>query len=166
MARASATRWRWPPESWPGLRSSSVEQPQRLGGPLDLGRPLLLVDAALAERELNVLRHRQVRVQRVALEDHGDVAVLGVDVVHDALADGDSAARELLQAGHHAQRGRLAAARRAEEHEELAVGDVQRQVIDRGGVAELLGDAVEADLCQRAPFGRPVPGHGSSVTAR
>ena len=68
----------------------------------------------------------------------------------------------LLEPGHHAQRRRLAAARRAEEHEQLAVGDVQRQVVDGGGVAEALGDAVEADLCQRAPFGRPAcRPHGS-----
>ena len=110
------------------------------------------------------LATRQVRVERVALEDHGDVAVLGVDVVDDPLADGDGAAGDLLEPGHHAQGGRLAAARRAEEHQELAVGDVQRQVVDRGGVTEALGDAVEADLCQRAPFafGRPACGHGSS----
>ena len=168
MARARATRWRWPPESCPGLRSSSVASPEGLGGPLDLGRPLLLVDPALAQRELDVLGHRQVGVERVALEDHGDVAVLGVDVVDHAVTDGDGAAGHLLEPGHHAQRGRLAAARRAEEHQQLAVGDVQRQVVDRGGVAEPLGDPVEADLCQRVPFafGRPACGHGSSLCAR
>ncbi len=94
-------------------------------------------------------------IQRVALEDHRDVAVLGVDVVDDAVTDGDGALAQLLEPGHQAQRRGLAAARRAEQHEQLAVGHVQRQVVDGGGVAEALGDAVEADLCQRAPFGRP-----------
>ena len=28
MARARATRWRWPPESWPGLRSSRPSRPK------------------------------------------------------------------------------------------------------------------------------------------
>ena len=141
----------------PRLAVEQRGQPEGLGGPLDLDRPLVLVDAALAERELDVLGHRQVRVERVALEDHGHVAVLGVDVVDDPVTDGDGAAGHLLEAGHQAQRGRLAAARRAEEHQQLAVGDVQRQVVDRGRVTEPLGDPVEADLCQRAPFafGRP-----------
>src|ERR1700722_10736168 len=73
MAPASATRWRWPPESCPGFRARSGGHPQRLGGPLDLYCPLLLVDAPLAQREFDVLGHRQMRVERVALEDHGDV---------------------------------------------------------------------------------------------
>ncbi len=28
IARARATRWRWPPESWAGLRSSRVPRPR------------------------------------------------------------------------------------------------------------------------------------------
>ena len=138
----------------PRLAVDQRGQPEGLGGPLHLERPLGLVDAALAERELDVLGHGQVGVERVALEDHGHVAVLGVDVVDDAVTDGDGPTGDFLEPGHQAQGGRLAAARRAEEHQQLAVRDVQGQVVDRGGVAELLGDAVEADLCQRAPFVR------------
>ena len=169
MARASATRWRWPPESWPGLRSSSAPRPRVSAARLTLVARSSLIDAALAQRELDVLGHGQVRVQRVALEDHGHVAVLGVDVVDHAVADGDGAVVDLLEPGDEAQRRRLAAARRAEQHEQLAVGDVQRQVVDSGGVAEPLGDALEADLCQRAPFGGPSPAadiglpHGSEL---
>ena len=149
----------------PGLAVDQRGQPEGLGGLLDLGRSLLLGHATLAERELNVLGHRQVGVERVALEDHGDVAVLGVHIVDNTVTDGDGAAGHVLEPGHHAQCRRLAAARRAEEHQQLAVGDVQGQVVDCGGVTELLGDPVEADLCQRAPFafGRPVCGHGSSL---
>ena len=40
-ARASATRWRWPPESWPGRRSSSSPRPRVSAdfahAPVDLG---------------------------------------------------------------------------------------------------------------------------------
>ena len=47
----------------------------------------------VAQRELDVPAHRHVRVERVALEHHRDVAVLGLDVVHDAVADADDARR-------------------------------------------------------------------------
>ena len=33
MARPMATRWRWPPESWPGLRSSCSSRPSILAAP-------------------------------------------------------------------------------------------------------------------------------------
>ena len=53
-----------------------------------------------------------------------------------------------------------------EQDQELAVGDGQRQVVDRRGVTEALGDAVEADLCQRAPPRRPLPATVDRLAAR
>ena len=41
IARASATRWRWPPESWRGRRSSRCADLERLGNPQDRLRALL-----------------------------------------------------------------------------------------------------------------------------
>jgi len=46
------------------------------------------------------------------LEDHGDVAVFGRDIVDFLAADPDLAVGRFLEARHHAQRGRLAAAGR------------------------------------------------------
>ena len=57
----------------------------------------------------------------------------------------------LLEAGEHAHQRGLAAAGRAEQAEELALEDVERQMIDRDGVAEPLGDVLEAD--ERLGFG-------------
>ena len=66
-----------------------------------------------------------------------------------------------LEAGDHAQGRGLAAARRAEQREELARGDREAGVVDRHEVAEALGDVV--DLDDRRGRVRPtgaVGGHG------
>jgi hypothetical protein len=69
-----------------------------------------------------------MRIERVGLEHHGDVAVLRCDVIDQPFADADLAAGSLLQPGDHAQQRGLAAARRADQDDELAIGDFK---IDR-----------------------------------
>ena len=81
--------------------------------------------AAHAQAEAQVLAHALVRVERVALEYHGHVAVARRDVGHVALAQPDPAARRRLQAGHQAERRGLSAARRADQHQDLPVGRLQ-----------------------------------------
>ena len=49
-----------------------------------------------------------------------------------AVADADRAAVDVLEAGEHAQRGGLAAAGGADEDEELAVADLEVELVDRG----------------------------------
>ena len=105
-----------------------VEQPRRLAHPCG---PLLLGDLLLLEGEAHVLGDRQLRVQRVVLEDHGDVAVARPDAADVAVADEDRAVVERLEAGEHPQRGRLARARRPDEHEQLAVVDLEVEMRDR-----------------------------------
>jgi hypothetical protein len=113
-----------------------VEDARRLANPT---RPLLLRHPMLLEREAHVLRHRELRVQRVVLEDHGDVAVPGPDVADVAIADVYRAGVERFEAGQHAQRRRLARPRRAHEDEQLAVSDLEAQAVDRGDVGSLVG---------------------------
>ena len=79
MARPTATRWRWPPESCFGLRSSSCVMPSISAASFDQPVDLGLGRLADLQAELEVLADRHVRVERVALEDHGDVAVLRGD---------------------------------------------------------------------------------------
>src|SRR5690606_40983262 len=50
-----------------------------------------------------------------------------------------------LETGKHAQQRRLARAGAAEQREDLAATDVQGHVVDRNGLVELLGDAVDPD---------------------
>ena len=67
-------------------------------GVLDAALDLVLRDLLDAEPEGDVLEDGEVRVERVALEDHRDVAIARRHVVHDAIADPEHAARDLLEA--------------------------------------------------------------------
>jgi hypothetical protein len=117
----------------------------------DLGRALhLAVDGRLVhlgerEREGHVVAHRHVRIQRVVLEHHRDVPLLGRQVVHAALADADLAAVNLFQPRDHAQQGRLAAARRAHQHRERTIGNVDVHTVKDGDLAETLLDRLNRD---------------------
>src|SRR5207244_9725601 len=105
------------------------------------------------QRERHVVVDRHVRVKRVGLEHHRDVAVLGGNVVHHALADHDAAFADGLDAGEHAKRGRLTAARRTDEHHELLVLDLDVEVIDDGEVGGVpLDDVVISYRCHLLPI--------------
>src|SRR5262249_35091200 len=67
------------------------------------------------------------------------------DAVHEPVADQDAAVGEVVEPGEHPERRRLPAARGTDEHEELAVGDVDGELVDGGRVSEALGDVVERD---------------------
>ncbi|MCY1546690.1 hypothetical protein D9M68_827010 [compost metagenome] len=86
-----------------------------------------------------------MRIERIVLEDHGNAAVLRVQIGDVAAANHHPARRRRFEAGDHAQAGRLAAARRAEQADELAVGDLETDVGNRDESAEGLGDVLEFD---------------------
>ena len=131
------------------LARLAVEQ---FADPEDLHRALdLLADAGLghlpiAQPEGEIVVDAHVLVERVVLEHHRDVAVLGRQVVDHALADRDGAGADLLEPGDHAQRRRLAAARWPDQHHELLVLDHEVDVAHRGDRAIALADA-----CERHP---------------
>ena len=90
---------------------------------------------------------RHVRIQRVGLEHHRDVAVLGRDVVDDPRRRSRSRPRRVLEPRDHPQRRRLPGARRPDQDRELAVGDLQVEPVDRARpVVEDLRDVLERDL--------------------
>ena len=88
--------------------------------------------------ERDVLAHCHRRVQRVGLEHHRDVAVLRLDAVDDAPGDLDRAAADALKPGEHCQQRRLAAARRADQRDELAGLGFEVDVVQHLDVAEAL----------------------------
>jgi predicted dehydrogenase len=128
----------------PAHRDALALAAGKLGGPavevlLEVEDPRRVQDAALAllgpdvpqlEPEAHVLAHGHLRVQRVVLEDHRDVAVLGGTVVDDLAADPQRALGDVLESCGHPQGRRLPAAGRAHEDHELAVGDLQVHASD------------------------------------
>jgi hypothetical protein len=64
-----------------------------------------------------------VRVERVILEYHGDVARRGVAVGDVRTVQHDASGGGALQARDHAQQGRFAAAGGADDHQHFALGE-------------------------------------------
>src|SRR5205085_8736897 len=52
----------------------------------------------------------------------------------------------ILEAGHHAQQRRLAAAGAAQQAEDLALEDLQRNIVDRDEITKPLGDVFDAHV--------------------
>jgi hypothetical protein len=99
------------------------------------------------EAELDVLRHRAVREQREALEHHRGVAMRWRQVGDVVAGDQDLPGGDLLEPADHPQRRRLAAARRAQQGDELAVLDLGVEVDHRADVAvERLADVDQNDV--------------------
>ncbi len=80
--------------------------------------------------ERDVVVDREVRKQGVVLEDRVDVALVGGEPGHVLALELDPALRRLLEAADHPEGRRLAAAGWAEEAEELALVDVEVDVVD------------------------------------
>ena len=176
-ARASATRCCWPPESWRGLRLSSPARPTSRRISVTPPSDVLAAHAAATQAERHVLEDRQVREERVRLEDGVDVALVGRPAGDRLLAEVDRALGRLLEAADHPQRRRLAAAGRAEQGEEAAAVDLERELVDGDHVVEALRDrsrrtstvigvagaSSRRSMCSRRPLAHP---HPRSVLAR
>ena len=107
---------------------------------------LRLAEILHAQRETDIVPHIHVRVERVILEHHRDIAILRFQSVHRLAANADFAGRNLLKSSHHAQRGRLTAPRWADEYHELAVLDLQAEIVyGDGAIVEALGDVFKLD---------------------
>ena len=130
-----------------------AHEPGDLG---DAGVDGRLAEAAAGglEREGEVLADGEVGVEGILLEDEGDVALGGGELFDAGAGEGDAAGVGALDAGDEAQRGGLAGAGGAEQDDEFAVGDGEREVADGAGAAEALGEAVEDHFSHGGRRGR------------
>src|ERR1700753_255113 len=70
-----------------------------------------------------------MRIERIILEYHRDVPLLGLDIVDDPVADRDRPRGDVLQPRQHPQQGRFAAAGGADQDHESAVLDRDRDAV-------------------------------------
>src|SRR5207253_11166436 len=121
---------------------------------VDLVADLSTRQAADLEAEADVLGHRHVGPDRVRLEDHRHAALLRGQRAPGrgdrAPVQLDGALARVEKAGDHAQGGGLAAARRAEQRDELAARQRQRRAVHRREGAEAAGDLAQDQLAHAA----------------
>ena len=148
-ARASATRWRMPPDSSCGRFFAKSPRCTISRSSSARGRRSLARHARELQRELDVAPHGQPREERGLLEH--EAGALGADV--------DAAGRRLVETGDEVEQRALAAARRAEQADELALRDVERHALERDHLlaagAEHLRDVGDGDDGTRSAS-RPV----------
>ena len=107
-----------------------------------------------------------MRVQRVVLEDHRDVAVLGIGVGDVALADADAPGVDGSSPATIRSDVDLAASGRPDQDQELAVADGQVQAIQRWPVGPRVtpGRLLETHRCHG--YRPPIPGDGDAADER
>ena len=127
--------------------AAQAHQSQRFG---DARRNVGFRHLAHLEPEGHVLGDGQMREQRVALEHHAGVALPRRQHRDVLAAEAHAAGGRRDEAGDHAQRRGLAAAARPEQHHELAVAHVERDVVHGDGRAEMLGQAFDLERPARA----------------
>src|SRR5688572_9134697 len=119
-----------PPGELRGLPVEQLAEPEQGRDVVHAGSRLALPHLPHLEPVPEVLADRHVGVQRVVLEDHCDVALARREVGYVGAADPDLPGRYLFEPCDHPQERRLAAARRPDENDELAVADREADVVD------------------------------------
>ena len=124
-----------------------------------LGVDLGLRRLARAQAEGDVVVHRHVRVERVVLEHHRDVAPRGGKSLTTSPPIAMLPLSDVLQPGDGAQQRALAATRLADQHGELAGRDLQVDAahgMHRAVVLVQAGDSqVGHVVCATQPFTAP-----------
>ncbi|MNS86935.1 hypothetical protein D3C72_1208540 [compost metagenome] len=93
-----------------------------------------------------------MRVDRIVLEDHGDVALFRFLLVDDVSADLQRAIGNFFEPCDHAQCRRFSAAGRADKNDEFAVFNGKVDTFDRLHLAVALHELIEFDCRHyRAP---------------
>jgi hypothetical protein len=95
----------------------------------------------------HIIVHAHMRIERITLEHHRNVAILGRHIIDHPITDHNVAVRHLFQPRKATQRRRLAASRRSHQHQKLLVGNIEGEIFEGGEITEALPDVVELNGC-------------------
>src|SRR6266481_4067583 len=142
-ARAIATRCCWPPESSPGnLRACAIK-------PTRSSRRVLFAAEHLDLREFEVAHHGEVRKQLEMLKHHADARTqlrqICLRVVHGNPGDRNGPLLERLEPIDALDERRLARARWPADHDDFALLDMRRAILQHLKVGVPLADFAERD---------------------
>ncbi|MNL46428.1 hypothetical protein D3C87_1691370 [compost metagenome] len=96
--------------------------------------------------------------QGIVLEHEADVALLHGLLRGIVVAEEDRAVGRAFEAGNQPQKRRLARAGRAQERDQLARADVERDVVERRKAAEFLAYVLNADFHDDPDLSMPAAG--------
>ena len=96
-----------------------------------------------AKWERDVLRHTQVVEQNRRLMEINDVSAIGIEQRHVASPHAHASCSRRCKARDHPQKRRLAGTRRTDHDEPLAIGDVERHVVETRARPEVHGQLLE-----------------------
>ena len=128
-----------------GGKAQNIGRPRHPRGDLGLVHPRHL------QRKAHVRGHRLVRIKRVVLEHHRDIALGRGEVVHHPITDRDLARGDAFQPRDHPQQGGFAAARRPDQHHELTVGNIHVHAVNHLKPTIGLAQIADADLGHCSP---------------
>jgi hypothetical protein len=93
--------------------------------------------------EGDVFANRHVWIQRIGLEHHGDIPVLGVDVIDRSVVNGYPAFGRRFQSGDDIQQGGFAATGRPDEDKEFPIVDIDVDILQHLDAAEPLDQVTD-----------------------
>ncbi|MNV61436.1 hypothetical protein D3C71_1539430 [compost metagenome] len=89
-----------------------------------------------------------MRVKRIVLEHHGDIAFRWFQIVDAPSGNRHVTAGNAFEPGHHTQKRGFSAARWADQHDHLAILDIERYALDRLDIDAIgLADVVQFNRC-------------------
>ena len=89
---------------------------------------------AQLERKRHVFIDSHMRIERIALEYHRNIAVFRLHIVDPFTADQQISFRDVLQPGDHTQGGGFPASGGAYQNDELLVCDLEIELVDRSDI--------------------------------